>query len=326
MRAASKIIHTPSLAYGKAEDKLQEATTRIHNRFQGQLVSMIESADWGNFKLTKHPIECHHPDFRSYGHFCDLVLAKREAEVVALMEVKTRSMRPEKAMDASTTISQVMESMGPRLMELKQAAYEQGALWIVAVGVYSTPAITAAHHWSTDFKVVMCWGREVGEFAPTGQYSWESMASLDRSMMRCREPHEFWAIKASLMSQVKQLISPEPEADDVAHDEVMYSSSTLFDHVTISETDDLEEIIRNAPLVRHLQLTLLALANWPNEEAVTMRSQLEPYEEPGASMNYMRKNIGTLASLGVVVGFKRHSQRQRLSLDRAGLIKYLQSI
>ena len=304
-------INRPVLAPAWTEQDMKTATTRIHNRFQGLLISVIESARWGNFHETPHPLEAHHPQWPDPGKYCDLILAKRDAEVVAALEVKTRYVKVEDISKPYDIMGQVLEGMGSRLLELQQAAKSADALWVVALGIYRAPPQSTTIHHSQPFSVFMVWGRDTGGMqTPMGRGFWSSLGELDRAMSGMVNPYDFFSV-VSLPKHTKVTKHPSATLIDVSKPQTQRT-----------EDESLEDIIKLTPMSKHIRLTLLAVLNWPND-ATSMISHLKPYAQQGASASYLRDTIGKLARKGVIDGFKPNHQRQLLSINHERLISYL---
>ena len=320
-------INTPKLGQRASEELNKVKSVRVHNRFQGLLVSIIESANFANFRLTDHPVEAYHPDFEQGGGFCDLVLRRRKTnDNVALLEVKTRRVPSSDKRSPMGVASDVLNSMGPRLLQLQEAAREEDALWVVAVGMYKPPILSAAQYWATDFSVVMIWGREVGHGSPHGHYYWSDLYALDTSMNGFERVEDFWSLIKSAPPRPPRAAAPPPEPH-VELDPSYVVSSTLFEDTsrTIDQNATLEEMVKAAPLGRRYRLALLAVINWPDVPVKTL-PRCEPYAEKGACAKYIRDAIPMLAKKGVIKGYRYKVGEQLLSIDREGLIKYLKSL
>ena len=326
--ARNKIrINTPKLGQRASEELNRVKSVRVHNRFQGLLVSIIESANFANFRLTDHPVEAYHPDFEQGGGFCDLVLRRRKTnDNVALLEVKTRRVPSSDKRSPMGVASDVLNSMGPRLLQLQEAAREEDALWVVALGMYKPPILSTAQYWATDFSVVMIWGREVGHGSPHGHYYWSDLYALDTSMNGFERVEDFWSLIRSAPPRPPRAAAPPPSSH-VELEPSYIVSSTLFEDIprALDQHATLEEMVRAVPLDKHVRLTLLAVIHWPSEPT-SMIHHLEPYSQAGASAGYLRDTVSRLARKGIIKGFKAGKRRQLLSIDREVLIRYLQSI
>lgn len=316
-------INRPSLNPPWTEKQMKSATTRIHNRFQGLLLSVIESAKWANWHEVEHPLEAHHPEWPEPGKYVDLILSRREADVVAALEVKTRYIKPSDKSTHYDIMSQVLEGMGERLIELQKAAKAAEALWIVALGIYRNPPQSATVQHLIPFEIVMMWGRDVGFMTPMGRGMWHSINHLDRAMADFIDPLQFW----SVVSLPRRVLKPRPQPVETQPIEPSVVSSTLFEGVAmpIDQGATLEEMVKAVPLPKHIRLTLLAVIDWPNEPT-SMIHHLTPYAQPGASAGYMRDTIARLSRRGIIDGFKAHSSKQSLTVNRDKLINYLQQV
>jgi len=293
------------------EQDRNRSTTRIHNRFQGLLISIIESARWGNFHETPHPLEAHHPQWPDPGQYCDIILAKRGAEVVAALEVKTRYVKVEDISKPYDIMGQTLENMGSRLLELQQAAKSADALWVVALGIYRAPPQSTTLHHSQPFSVFMVWGRDVGGMhTPMGRGYWSSLDELDRAMSDMVNPYDFFSVVS-----MPRRSAPHPQPEPLPLEATSKQVASI-------EEQSIEEIIDTAYISRSIKLALKAVIEWP-ETPTVMVYHLEQYAQKGAAATYLRDLIGKLAKRGVIDGFKPYHRKQLLSLNREKLISYL---
>ena len=302
-------INRPVLAPAWTEQDRKAATTRIHNRFQGLLISIIESARWGNFHETPNPLEAHHPQWPDPGKYVDLILAKRDAEVVAALEVKTRYVKLEDLAKPYGIMGQVLEGMGSRLLELQQAARSADALWIVALGIYRAPPQSTTLHHSQPFSVFMVWGRDVGGMqSPMGRGFWSSLGELDRAMAGMINPYDFWSVVSLPKSkpQPKPATPPQPAPPP----KVDMTNGQLI------------ELIKTSALTKAQKAVLNAVLDWPYEPA-TFISQVEPYLEEGVGRTTVRYALRELAALGVVIGYTKRAHKLKLSINQAALVKLI---
>lgn len=311
-------INTPKLGQRASEELNRVKSVRVHNRFQGLLVSIIESANFANFRLTDHPVETYHPDFEQGGGFCDLVLRRRKTnDNVALLEVKTRRVPSSDKRSPMGVASDVLNSMGPRLLQLQEAAREEDALWVVAVGMYKPPILSAAQYWATDFSVVMIWGREVGHGSPHGHYYWSDLYSLDTSMNGFDNVEDFWSL---IKSAPPRTITPPPPPPEVS-----ITAQTLFSAPT-SEKDDLETIIKMSRLTGSCREALLGALHWPDEPCTLLHGYTlyKAAHNIKHGVKSMAAQVPALSRAGIIEGHGGHKMRDHaLSINRQKLIEYI---
>lgn len=301
-------INRPVLAPAWTEQDMKTATTRIHNRFQGLLISVIESARWGNFHETPHPLEAHHPQWPDPGKYCDLILAKRDAEVVAALEVKTRYVKLEDISKPYDIMGQVLEGMGSRLLELQQAAKSADALWVVALGIYRAPPQSTTIHHSQPFSVFMVWGRDTGGMqTPMGRGFWASLAELDRAMADMVNPYDFFSV-VSLPK--RKATPPQPAPPPQPSRPVELTSGQLI------------ELIRTSALTKAEKAVLNAVLDWPYEPT-SFISQIEPYLEEGVGRTTVRYALRELSALGVINGYTKKAHKLKLSINQTELVKLI---
>lgn len=300
-------INRPVLAPAWTEQDMKTATTRIHNRFQGLLISVIESARWGNFHETPHPLEAHHPQWPDPGKYCDLILAKRDAEVVAAVEVKTRYVKLEDISKPYDIMGQVLEGMGSRLLELQQAAQSADALWVVALGIYRAPPQSTTLHHAQPFSVFMVWGRDTGGMqTPMGRGFWSSLGELDRAMSGMVNPYDFF----SVVSLPKKATPSQPAPPPQPSRPVELTNGQLI------------ELIRTSALTKAEKAVLNTVLDWPYEPT-TFISQVEPYLEEGVGRTTVRQALRELSAQGVVMGYTKRAHKLKLSINQAALVKLI---
>lgn len=312
-------INQPHLNHGSSEAQLTEATTRIHNRFQGILVSMIESAAWGNWKLTKNPVEAHHPIYEEAGRFADLILKKRGAEIVALMEVKTKWRRYDDPSVPSDVLGGVLDDMGPKLVELQQAARAESALWIVAVGVYRAQPMSAASSWATDFDVIMAWGRGVGIDSIKSSYTWQGLNMLDTSMKDMLDPYQFWSVKTPITVNGSRPLLTPTSAQPMTQPR---TAPTLWELPSAQGENDLKQIIQSSDFLGSEKAALMAALNWGDQMA-PMSRVLPAMEHHGYQWRSVLKSITHLARQGLIEGHRPGGQSHRLRVNRDKLLEMI---
>lgn len=80
-------INRPSLSANWTPEQMRAGAVRIHNRFAALLTSVIESADWANYRQTKRPLEVGRPAWPDPGEYCDLVLQRRNGPAEVALDV-----------------------------------------------------------------------------------------------------------------------------------------------------------------------------------------------------------------------------------------------
>lgn len=293
--AHSKLrINRPALSSSWTPEQMRAGAVRIHNRFQGLLTSVIESADWANYRQVDHPLEVGRPSWPDPGEFCDLVLQRRQGHAEAALEVKTRQVRVNDHRSPGEILDSVLDHMGPKLNNLQRLAHEGEALWVVALGLYRVPFRSAAVSYATPFEIVMIWGRDVGRDSPMGRGYFKSLMMLDAAMCRCRDLSQFFEVASARRS------SAQP----------------------VDETPDIEELIARARVSHKLKLTLLAVRNWPPVD-MPLRRFLSDYASEEISVYALRHYVLSLVDAGVITGYRKGTTSHRLKINEAKLITYL---
>ena len=291
-------INRPTLMTPWTQDQMKAAAVRIHARFQGLLISVIESADWANYRLTDDPVEAGRPPWPIPGEFCDLVLQRREGEVVAALEVKTRHIKSGDHRTPWDIMDSVLDEMGTQLTRLQSAAKQSDALWIVALGLHRTTFQHSAINHRTPFEVIMVWGRDIGRDTPSGRGYWHNLQDLDRAMCSYKEPSKFWDL-ASLKRR------PTPQAQPV--------------------TRDLEELIRSSSMTDVMKAALLAVMVWP-EKALPLRIYMRDHATAAASEYQLQHATLTLIEGGIIKGYTKGKRAHQLTIDERALVKLLEEL
>ena len=314
-------IKTPRLGMKTADELNAIRCVRIHNRFQGLLISIIESANWANWRMTDKPIETYHPHFEQGGGFCDLVLCQRQTNHnKVLMEVKTKSVRSTQGITPFSVAADVMDKMGARLTQLQQAAHDEDALWVVTVGIYKTPTSQASLGWSTDFDVVMVWGRGVGQFSPHSRYHCASLYDLDSSMNSYLKVEDFW----TLIDRAPPKLSAPPIKEPP---KPTLTAGTLFDAALPASppvSSPVEEILEGATRLTKAERSAIRLAStWPNHtlDLKTACQRAQPLQVGWSAISHKVKE---LAVLGVIEGYAHRSRSHYLSVNMDKLIEFVE--
>lgn len=281
------------------KDQMKAAAVRIHARFQGLLISVIESADWSNYRLTDNPLEAGRPSWPIPGEYCDLVLQRREGQVVAALEVKTRNIKTGDRRSSWDIMDSVLDDMGPQLTRLQAAAKHNDALWIVALGIHRTTFQHTAINHRAPFDIVMLWGRDIGRDSPTGRGYWHNLQDLDRQMCSFKDPSKFWDL-ASLPR-----FKPAPQVKPVTH--------------------DLEELIRSSSLTDVTKGALLAVMTWPDKK-LPMRTHLKEYATASASVYQLQHATLNLIEAKIIKGYTKGKRSHQLTIDERALVKMLESL
>ena len=135
MTYAKLEINRPALTATWTKAQMEAAVVRIHQRFQGLFTSIIESADWANYRLVDHPLEAGRPSWPDPGEYCDLVLQHREGEAVAAVEIKTRHIKMRDERTVWMIADDVLDHMSSQLTKLQTIAHRSDALWLVVIGL-----------------------------------------------------------------------------------------------------------------------------------------------------------------------------------------------
>jgi len=284
-------IQRPDMLNTWTPEQMRAGAVRIHNRFQCLLSSVIESADWANYRRAEFPLELGRPQWPDPGEYCDLILARRHGHAEAAIEIKTRQVKIGDRRSPGEILDSVLDHMGPRLTSLQRLAHQGGALWIVALGLYRVPFQAAAVNYTTPFEIVLIWGRDVGRDSPMSRAHFRSLAALDCAMCKCLTLDQFFTV-TSLR---------RPPAD---------------------EAQDIEELIARSKLNRKAKLALLAVRNWP-EVKMPLRTFLKDYESEEVSMYALRHYVMELIDAGVIKGYQKGTRLHRLRIDEPALIAYL---
>lgn len=323
-------IKTPRLGMKTADELNAIRCVRIHNRFQGLLISIIESASWANWRMTDKPIETYHPHFEQGGGFCDLVLCQRQANHnKVLMEVKTKSVRSTQGITPFSVAADVMDKMGARLTQLQQAAHDEDAIWVVTVGIYKMPTSQASLGWSTDFDVVMVWGRGVGQFSPQSRYHWASLYDLDSSMSSYLNVEDFWTLidRAPPKLSAPPMKEPPRPTLTAGTPKPTLTAGTLFDMAPPKSPPAdpvVEEILKKAIRITKAERAAIKLAStWPDHtlDLKTACQRAQPLEVGWSAISHRMKE---LSLLGVINGYGHGSRSHYLSVNVEKLIEFVE--
>ena len=281
---------------------MEAGAVRIHQRFQGMLLSVIESADWANYRISSDPVEAGRPAWPDPGKYCDLVLARRSGHVEVALEIKTRHAGVNE--NPTDVMHKVLDQMGTALFDLQRAAHEADALWCVAVGIYrvnfQSMAISYAAEWS---DVVLVWGRDIGRDSPMGSMRWGSLDSLDASMCSYTEPRKFFDVCAL----------PRKPAPSV---EIKPAKPR-------SMIDDLVELSSWVDLIPSMKAAIKMLAEWPAGARLPLRTLARNYTSDEVSEYAIQHQVVNLIDAGVVRGYRKGKKSHALSLDLDRLRDYL---
>ena len=286
-------INRPSLSSNWTPEQMRAGAVRIHNRFASLLTSVIESADWANYRQTKRPLEVGRPAWPDPGEYCDLVLQRRNGPAEVALEVKTRHIKIDDFRSPGEMLDSVLDHMGSQLHNLQKLASQSEALWCVALGLYRAPFQSAAIHYETPFSVVMIWGRSVGRDGPMSRAYFHSLAELDRAMCSATEVAQFFELATH-----KQ---PSPRVD---------------------EPPDIEQLIARSHIPRKRKQTLLALYKWPNKP-MALRTYLRQFATDTCSEYSLKHYTLDYVERGIVKGYKPGTSKHHLKVDEKALIDYL---
>lgn len=286
-------INRPSLSANWTPEQMRAGAVRIHNRFAALLTSVIESADWANYRQTKRPLEVGRPAWPDPGEYCDLVLQRRNGPAEVALEVKTRHIKIDDFRSPGEMLDSVLDHMGSQLHNLQKLASQSEALWCVALGLYRAPFQSAAIHYETPFSVVMIWGRSVGRDGPMSRAYFHSLAELDRAMCSSTEVAQFF----ELASHKK----PSPKVD---------------------EPPDIEQLIARSHIPRKRKQTLLALYKWP-DKPMALRTYLRQFATDTCSEYSLKHYTLDYIERGIVKGYKPNTTKHNLKVDEQALIAYL---
>ncbi len=285
-------INRPSMVSTWTPEQMRAAVVRIHNRFQGLVLSIIESADWANYRLAEYPIEVGRPAWPEPGKYCDLVLQRRHSAASMALEIKTRHLKPADTRSDGEIADAVLDHMSSDLTKLQRLAQENDALWMVMIGLYSVPFQAAAINYSTPFRIVAVWGRDVGRDSPMGRARWSSLEELDRAICSAVDPVDFFTL-AHLPRR------PQPKVET-----------------------SIEELIARSQLPHKMQRALLAVLQWP-AQPTALRTFLRSFASEDCSEYAMRHYVLTLVELGIVRGYRKGERAHRLTIDEPRLLEYL---
>ena len=285
-------INRPSMVSTWTPEQMRAAVVRIHNRFQGLILSVIESADWANYRLADYPIEVGRPAWPEPGKYCDLVLQRRHSAASMALEIKTRHIKVGDTRSDGEIADAVLDHMSSDLTKLQRLAQENEALWMVMIGLYSVPFQAAAINYSTPFRIVAVWGRDVGRDSPMGRARWSSLEELDRSICSAVDPVDFFTLSSlPRKAQVKAEVS-------------------------------IEQVIAQSNLARKMKRTLIAVLNWP-PEPLPLKTYLRSQASADCSIYAMRHHTMTLISEGVIKGYRKGERGHILTIDEPRLLEYL---
>jgi hypothetical protein len=321
MKQKALKINRPSLTATWTAEQMDNAKVRIHQRFQGLVTSIIESADWGNFKLTPNPVEVGRPAFPDPGAYCDLYLSRRQAngvdnKVIAAMEIKTRSVSLTDRRPPYQIAESVLEKMSSNLIKLQTHAKSGGVLWIVCIGLYYSPFQTMAQEFNSDFEVVMYWGRDVGPGQPMGRARWSSLSLLDKSICDFTEPSQFWSLASSHKP------SPPPAPPQLEPP----TSSTLFPPSIRQGNEDVSFLIKKITEPNSSdRACLMSALEWPNQGLRDCDGFLKWSMACDCSYDAARLRCRKWVKRGVLNVETLRRGYKRLSINKEALMKYAQS-
>lgn len=287
-------INRPPLTATWTPEQMRAAVVRIHNRFAALLTSIIESADWANYRLTKRPIEVGRPAWPDPGEYCDLVLQRRNGPAEVALEVKTRHVKLGDYRSPGEILDSVLDHMSGSLTALQKLALSSDALWCVALGLYRVPFQSAAIHYDTPFEVIMIWGRDVGRDVPMGRARWLSLAELDRAMCSATDIGQFFELAST----------HRPKG------------------IPVEQPRDIEELIAHSNITRKRKQALLAVHKWP-DESMALRTYLRNFATDNCSEYALKHYCMHYIDLGIIKGYVKGTTRHKLSLDEQKLIAYL---
>ena len=307
-------INRPSLTATWTAEQMDNAKVRIHQRFQGLITSIIESADWGNFKLTPNPVEVGRPAFPEPGAYCDLYLSRRQSigmdnKVIAAMEIKTRSVSLTDRRSTWQIAEQVLEKMSPNLTKLQEHAKGGGVLWVVCVGLYHSPFQMMAKEFTSDFEVVMYWGRDVGQGQPMGRARWSSLSALDKAMCDFIEPSEFW----SLASSHKPSPPPPPPALNPIAAATLFGS-TQSPPSSPAHQEAVNMIMDMTKGSLSTRAALMSVLNWPEEPARLADGVKDQCELLSVTDGAVRHRLLEFIDLGII-SRQRFGRRWRYKMN-----------
>lgn len=281
---------------------MEAGAVRIHQRFQGLLLSVIESADWANYRISADPIEAGRPAWPDPGKYCDLVLARRSGHVEVALEIKTRHAGVNE--NPTDLMHKVLDQMGTALLDLQRAAHEANALWCVALGIYrvnfQAMAISHASEWS---DVVLVWGRDIGRDSPMASMRWGSLDSLDASMCSYTEPSKFFEVCA-LPRKPAPVVEIKPTKPR-------------------SPMDDLVELSSWVELLPSMRAAIKMLAEWPKGALLPVRTFARGYITDDVGVYAIQHQVLNLVEAGVVTGYRKGKKSHALSLNVERLREYL---
>lgn len=286
------------------KSQMEAGAVRIHARFQALITSVIESADWANYRLTKDPLEVGRPAWPSPGKFCDLVIARRSGHVEGALEIKTRS--DAVGVSPIDKMHSTLDMMGTDLYELQRAAHQADALWVVALGIYRVPFQAMAISWDAEWSdIVLAWGRDVGRDSPMSMMRWSSFASLDNAMCYHKDLKSFFSV-ASLPRKLPNISfnppAPEPQQEVCA--------------------DELHQAIDESNLAPSAKLAIKVISEW-GDHVAPVKTRCREYVTEEISESALQHQIISLVEAGVCLGYKKGSRRHRLHLNSRALMNML---
>lgn len=288
-------INRPEISSQWTPEQVRAAAVRVHNRFAGLVASVIESADWANYRLSSRPIEVGRPAWPDPGEYCDLVLQRRNGPAEVALEIKTRYVKGSDHRPSWQILDSVLDHMGAHLNRLQRLAHESEALWCVALGLYHVPFMTAARHYETSFEILLVWGRDIGRDSPMSRARFGSLAELDRALCSCMQIDQFFTLQSLPRSK-----SAAPE-----------------------QPRDIEELIAHSGLTRKRKLALLAVHAWPSHERQALRTYLRNFATEQCSEYALKHYVMQYIDLGIITGYERGSMSHALQIDEPKLIAHL---
>jgi len=198
------LFRKPSFVTTARQPIPQWEKTRVHNRFQGLITSVLDSANFSNFALTEgDPVESIRPSYEVCGNCCDLILQKRSGAPIACIEIKTKLMKNNTTIEQATDA--VLRDCGEQIQKLQALATRFNTMWMVIIGIHQGSWSHAVDSWERRFNVIAVWGYD--QSTNKARWAWSSLSSFDKGI---REYNNWEDVFGRGSSKWRNSLKPKP--------------------------------------------------------------------------------------------------------------------
>lgn len=242
------LFRKPSFVTTARQPIPQWEKTRVHNRFQGLITSVLDSANFSNFALTEgDPVESIRPSYEVCGNCCDLILQKRSGTPVACIEIKTKLMKNNTTIEQATDA--VLRDCGEQIQKLQALATRFNTMWMVIIGVHQGSWAHAVDSWERRFNVIAVWGYD--ETTNKARWAWSSLSNFDKGI---RQYNNWDDVFGRGSSKWKNSLKPKPIEKPVDKDDWLIEPEPIeTDHQVVPDQIDIEKLKAVFPLRSYKQ-------------------------------------------------------------------------